>query len=65
MAQECQVCGKKPQFGHKISHAHNVTLRRFNVNLQNVRVVDEKGTPHRLRVCTRCLRSGKVQKRVS
>jgi large subunit ribosomal protein L28 len=62
MAQRCDVCGKGPLFGNRVSHAHNVTHRRFNPNLQSIRAVDEKGTHRRLRVCTRCLRSGKVTK---
>ena len=61
MARVCEVCGKGPQFGHRISHAHNLTKRRWNVNLQTVRVVVDGGR-RRLRVCTRCLRSGKVRK---
>ncbi len=61
MARVCEVCGKGPQFGHRISHAHNLTKRRWNVNLQTVRVVVNGGR-RRLRVCTRCLRSGKVRK---
>ena len=65
MSYHCEVCGKRPVIGHKISHAHNVTKRRFNPNLQSVRVTDDKGRTHRALVCTRCLRSGKVSKRVS
>ncbi len=65
MAYVCDVCGKGPQFGNKISHANNVTKRRFNPNLQPVKIQDEKGRTSRAKVCTRCLRSGKVQKRVS
>ena len=61
MARVCEVCGKGPLFGHRISHAHNLTKRRWNVNLQTVRVVVNGGR-RRLRVCTRCLRSGKVHK---
>ncbi len=61
MARVCEVCGKGPQFGHRISHAHNLTKRRWNVNLQTVRVVVNGGR-RRLRVCTSCLRSGKVRK---
>jgi large subunit ribosomal protein L28 len=61
MAQRCDVCGKGPQFGNRVSHAHNVTNRRFNPNLQRVRAVTG-GVQRRLRVCTRCLRSGKVTK---
>jgi large subunit ribosomal protein L28 len=47
--------------GRTVSHAHNVGLRRFKPNLQSVRAVVNGGT-QRLRVCTRCLRSGKVVK---
>ncbi|HST79857.1 MAG TPA: 50S ribosomal protein L28, partial [Verrucomicrobiae bacterium] len=36
MAQVCDVCGKGPQFGNKVSHAHNVSRRRWNVNLRPV-----------------------------
>lgn len=61
MAKVCEICGRGPQFGNRISHANNMTKRRWNVNLQEVRVV-VKGTPKRVRVCTSCLKSGKVQK---
>ncbi len=61
MARVCEVCGKGPRFGHRVSHAHNLTKRRWNVNLQRTRVVVNGGR-RRLRVCTECLRSGKVQK---
>jgi len=62
MAQRCDVCGKGPLFGNRVSHAHNVTHRRFNPNLQKIRAELENGTRRRLRVCTRCLRSGRVAK---
>jgi large subunit ribosomal protein L28 len=61
MAQRCEICGKGPRFGSRISHAHNVTSRRFNPNLRRVRAV-QGGVQRRVRVCTRCLRSGKVVK---
>jgi large subunit ribosomal protein L28 len=61
MAQVCEVCGKRPQFGNRVSHAHNVTKRRWNVNLQSVRAL-VNGAGRRLRVCTSCIRSGKIQK---
>ena len=48
-------------FGNRVSHAHNVTNRRFNPNLQSVRAVTQ-GVQRRVKVCTRCLRSGKVTK---
>ena len=61
MARVCELCGRSPQFGHKISHAHNVTKRRWNLNLQSVRAVINGGAK-RIRVCTSCIRNGKVQK---
>lgn len=61
MSKVCDLCGKGPQFGHKISHAHNVSKRRFEVNLQSVRAVVKGGTK-RVRVCTGCIKSGKVVK---
>jgi large subunit ribosomal protein L28 len=61
MAKTCDICGKGVQFGQNVSHAHNVTKRRFEVNLKTVRAV-VTGRPKRLRVCTRCIRSGRVQK---
>jgi large subunit ribosomal protein L28 len=61
MAQRCEICGKGPQFGNRISHAHNVTHRRFNPNLQRVRAV-LNGLQRKIRACTRCLRSGLVVK---
>jgi large subunit ribosomal protein L28 len=61
MAQTCDLCGRGPAFGNRISHAHNVTKRRWNVNLQPVRAL-VNGASKRLRVCTSCIRSNKVQK---
>ena len=61
MAQVCDVCGKGPQFGNNISHAHNVTKRRWNPNLQAVKALIN-GNAKRIRVCTSCIKSGKVQK---
>lgn len=61
MAQRCEICGKGPAVGRNVSHAHNVTARRFNPNLQTVRAVVNGGTK-RVRVCTRCIRSNKVVK---
>ena len=61
MAKECEICGKKPAYGRTISHAHNVRSRRFEPNLQRVRVLVNGGI-QRLRVCTRCIRSNKITK---
>ncbi|MSV28999.1 MAG: 50S ribosomal protein L28 [Bryobacterales bacterium] len=61
MARVCDICGRGPMFGNKISHAHNVTKRRWNINLQSVRAL-VLGATKRMRVCTSCIRNGKVQK---
>ena len=61
MAMRCEVCGKGPVAGRTLSHAHNVGLRRFEPNLQTVRAL-VGGATRRMRVCTRCLRSGKITK---
>ena len=39
MSKMCELCGKKPLVGNNVSHAHNITKRRFNPNLQRVRAV--------------------------
>ncbi len=62
MARECYVCGKKPSVGNNVSHANNKTKRRFKPNLQRVRAALPSGDVRRITVCTRCLRSGMVQK---
>ena len=56
MAQVCDVCGKGPQFGNNISHAHNVSRRRWNVNLQAVKAL-VNGHAKRIRVCTTCIKT--------
>jgi large subunit ribosomal protein L28 len=61
MAQRCDICGKGPAVGHRISHAHNVTKRRWLANLVSMRA-RVAGAVKRVRVCTRCLKAGKVTK---
>ncbi len=61
MARRCDICGKGPVFGHNISHSHRVTSRRWNPNLQKVHAI-VNGKKKRIKVCTECLKSGKVQK---
>jgi large subunit ribosomal protein L28 len=59
VAAVCEVCGKRPGFGHNVPWSKNKTNRRWNPNIQRIRVV-ESGTPKRLNVCTSCLKAGKV-----
>ncbi len=61
MAKQCDVCGKRPLVGSHISHAHNVTKRRFDPNLQRVRALTDGGV-RQMTVCTACLKAGRVQK---
>ena len=61
MAQRCEICGKGPLTGHNVSHAHNVTKRRWLPNLQRVRALVD-GRPQHVKVCTECIRSGRVVK---
>ena len=61
MAKVCHSCGKGPSFGHSRSHSMVATKRRFDPNLQKVKVLVH-GAPRRVHVCTRCLKAGKVTK---
>jgi large subunit ribosomal protein L28 len=61
MAKICSVCGKGPQFGNRVSHANNRTRRRFDPNLQTVRA-QINSAAKRVKVCTRCLKAGKILK---
>ena len=61
MPKVCHICAKGPSFGHSRSHSMVATNRRFEPNLQRVRI-DDGGTPRRVYVCTRCLKAGKVTK---
>lgn len=61
MSRKCEICGKQPQVGNNVSHAHNKSKRRFNPNLQKIRIVTDEGVS-RAYVCTRCIRSGHVTK---
>jgi large subunit ribosomal protein L28 len=63
VAYACDICQKRHQSGHNVSHANNRTKRVFKPNLQTVRALIN-GAAKRIRVCTRCLRSGAVKKAV-
>ena len=61
MSRACEICGKKSMVGHSVSHAHNVTKRRFNPNLQRVRTISN-GQVKKIIACTGCIKSGYVVK---
>ena len=62
MARVCQVTGKGVMVGNNVSHANNRTPRRFNPNLQQVRVLRPNGAARRMRVCAKCIKAGKIAK---
>lgn len=61
MGKFCEVCAKGSMSGHNVSHSNRKTNRIWVPNVQRVRVVVD-GQAKRLNVCTRCLRSGNVQR---
>jgi large subunit ribosomal protein L28 len=63
MARVCEICGKGKQIGYSVSHAHNKTKRQWLPNLQSIRIVKD-GTPRRARVCTKCIKKGRILKAV-
>lgn len=76
MSRTCEICGKGTTVGNTITRrglakskggvgrkTTGVTRRRFKANLQRVKT-NVNGTVKRVRVCARCLRSGKVTKAV-
>ena len=62
MARVCYVCGKGPASGNNVSHAHNKTRRRWLPNLQPVKIQLEDGSNRRVKVCTNCIKSGRIKK---
>ena len=77
MARQCEVCGKKPQVGNSIetrgkakylggvgTKITGCTRRQFKPNLQRVKVQQDDGTVRPMKVCTQCIRSGRIRKRV-
>lgn len=61
MANYCEICGKGTMSGMNVSHSHLKTKRTWKPNIQRVRAIVD-GEVKRINVCTRCLRSGKVQR---
>ena len=60
---KCDICGKGVSFGIKVSHSHRRSNRTWKPNIMKVKAV-VTGTPKSIQVCTRRLRSGKVQRAV-
>ena len=77
MAQVCEICGKKPGVGNSVTHRGKakylggvgtkitgISRRQFRPNLQRLHVTTSNGTNKTIRVCTQCIRSGAVTKKV-
>ncbi|MCB0834505.1 MAG: 50S ribosomal protein L28 [Bacteroidetes bacterium] len=60
--KRCEICGKGPSYGNSVSHANNKTKRRWLPNLQEVRAKMFNGAVKRIKVCTQCIKSGRVMK---
>jgi large subunit ribosomal protein L28 len=63
MSRTCDICGKSPMYGNKVSNSYNHTKRTWRPNLLKVKTTIE-GTTRTINVCTRCLRSGFIEKKV-
>lgn len=61
MSRVCAICGKKPLVGNNVSHSNKKTKKRSLPNLQRVKAM-VNGKPKYIKVCTKCLKAGKVKK---
>lgn len=61
MSKVCAICGKKPSFGNNRSHSMRATPRRWDPNVQKVRIKLD-GKPTQAYVCAKCLKAHKVEK---
>ncbi|MCD6246478.1 50S ribosomal protein L28 [candidate division WOR-3 bacterium] len=61
MGKKCEICGKSYQMGANVSHAHNVSKKKFKANLHRVKV-NMNGTVKHIYVCSKCLKANKVVK---
>lgn len=63
MARQCVICDKQTVTGNSVSHSNRKSRRVWQANLQRVRIMRD-GTPQRVYVCTKCLKSGRVVRAV-
>lgn len=63
MSRKCEICGKGQASGNNVSHSNRHTRRKWNVNIQTVKV-NENGSVSRKKVCTRCIRSNKITRAI-
>ncbi len=58
---KCELCGKGVVFGHNVSHSNRKTNRAWKPNIRRVKAI-VSGSPKTVYVCSRCLRSGKIER---
>lgn len=63
MSRVCDICGKSTMFGHKVSKSYRHTKKQWKPNLLKIKT-QIGGTTGTLRICTQCLRSGFIAKKV-
>ncbi len=61
--RQCEVCGKGVISGNKVSHSNRHSRRSWRANIRTVKAL-VNGSPQKIKVCTRCLRSGKVERAI-
>ncbi|MDR3331999.1 MAG: 50S ribosomal protein L28 [Synergistaceae bacterium] len=64
MSKFCDCCGRGPTTGNAVSHSNRHTRRRWLINLRSVMIDVGGGEAKRFKICTKCLRSGKVRRAV-
>jgi len=63
MSNKCVICGKGQTSGNNVSHSNRHTRRKWNANIQEVKI-NEGGAMKHIKVCTKCLRAGRVTKAI-
>jgi large subunit ribosomal protein L28 len=61
LARRCEICGKGPASGNTVSHANNKRRRKWYPNLKVI-TIKEGNAYRRVKVCTQCIKSGRVIK---
>ena len=64
MSRKCEICGKGQVSGNAVSHSNRHTRRKWNANIQTVRIAEEIGTVRKANVCTKCIKSNKVNRAI-
>lgn len=57
----CEICEKEKVFSMQVSHSHRRSARTWKPNLRKVKAI-VNGTPKKITVCAKCLRSGLVER---